>query len=296
MKDESIWIVFNGEIYNYLELRSELISKGHRFRTYSDTEVIIHLYEDMRDECVTRLNGMFAFAIWDEPHNRLLIARDRLGIKPLFYSYKPGDCLYFGSEIKAILNAPVDRTPDYQGIYDYLSLMYVPTPATAYAAIRKLPPGCILTCTHEGMRIRQYWDVPLPKNGEEDPVRRDFVEEVLELVADAIRRQMISDVPIGALLSGGLDSTTVAAVMARKLQVPLKTFTIGFDRKSYDESEDARLVSRTLGTEHIEEIVHPGMVESIPNLLRHFDEPFADYSAIPTFLVSKIAAQYVKVF
>ena len=294
-EDGTLWIVFNGEIYNYPELRSELVSKGHTFKSRSDTEVILHLYEEMGNDCVTRLNGMFAFAIWDSVRRLMFIARDRLGIKPLFYSYEPRAGFYFGSEIKALLEAPISRKPDYQSIYDYLSLMYVPTPATAFEAIRKLPPGHTLTCGSDGTTIRQYWDIPLPAEGEEESSHREYEEEILHLVQTAVQRQMISDVPIGALLSGGLDSTMVAAVMARKLGMPLRTFTIGFDRKSYDESEEARLVARTLGTDHLEQMAFPGMIESIPDLLTFFDEPFADYSAIPTFLVSKLAAQHVKV-
>jgi asparagine synthase (glutamine-hydrolysing) len=294
-EDGSIWIVFNGEIYNYPELREELLNRGHRFRTRSDTEVIVHLYEDLAEDCVKRLNGMFAIAIWDSPRRRLFLARDRLGIKPLFYSAQiPGQVL-FASEIKALLAAPISREPDYQALYDYLSLMYIPTPATAYATVRKLPPGCTLTCSAEGLTIRQYWDIPLPTAGDEPLAAADCEAEVLDLVETAIRRQMIADVTIGALLSGGLDSTTVAAVMAKKLQLPLRTFTAGFNQKSYDESEEARLVAHTLGTDHLEEQVHPEMIESIPDLLNFFDEPFADYSAIPTFLVSKMAVRHVKV-
>jgi asparagine synthase (glutamine-hydrolysing) len=294
-EDETIWIVFNGEIYNYPELRSELVSKGHRFRTQSDTEVIVHLYEEMGKDCVTRLSGMFAFGLWDSKQRLLFLARDRLGIKPLFYSYEPGQAFYFASEIKAILTTAVSRRPDYQALYDYLSLMYVPTPATAFAAIRKLPPACVLTCSPDGLAINEFWDIPLPANGEEESASSDYEGEILELVETSIRRQMISDVPIGALLSGGLDSTMVAAVMARKLQMPLRTFTIGFDHKSYDESEEARLVADTLGTDHLDQKASPTMIESIPELLNSFDEPFADYSAIPTFLVSQLAARYVKV-
>lgn len=294
-EDESLWIVFNGEIYNYPELRLELLSKGHHFRTRSDTEVILHLYEELGENCVTRLNGMFGFALWDTKQRRVFLARDRLGIKPLFYSYEKDHRLVFGSEIKSLLPAGISREPDYQGLYDYLSLMYVPTPSTAFAAIKKLPPGCFLICSPEGMRIRRYWDIPLPGKGEEEPPGRNYEAEILDLVETAIRRHMIADVPVGALLSGGLDSTTVAAVMARKLKVPLKTFTIGFDRKSYDESTEARLVASTLGTDHVEAIGRPAMIESIPDLLNLFDEPFADYSAIPTFLVSELAGRYVKV-
>lgn len=294
-EDETIWIVYNGETYNYLELREELISLGHRFRTRSDTEVIVHLYEEYAEECVTRLSGMFAFAIWDSVRRRLFLARDRLGIKPLFYSFEPSRGLIFGSELKAVLAAGVSREPDYQALYDYFSLMYVPTPATAYARVRKLPPASWLTCDAGGCRTSSYWDIPLPPEGEEPPVTSDCLETLRDLVQSAIRRHMIADVPVGALLSGGLDSTTVTAVMAQKLHIPVQTFTIGFDRKSYDESAEARLVATTLGTRHTEETAHPGMVESIPRLLEFFDEPFADYSAIPTFLVSALAARHVKV-
>jgi asparagine synthase (glutamine-hydrolysing) len=294
-ENESIWIVFNGEIYNYRELRQELLAKGHVFRTHSDTEVIVHLYEEMGDDCVCRLNGMFGFALWDANRRRVLLARDRLGIKPLFYSFQAGKHLLFGSEIKAILAAGVSREPDYQALYDYVSLMYVPTPATAFSAIKKLPPACILTCSQEGMSIRAYWDIPLPSQGSEEPVRPGYEEELLHLIETSIRRHMIADVPLGALLSGGLDSTTIAAVMARRVQAPLQTFTVGFHRKSYDESSEAALVAHTLGTDHLSEKVDPGMIASIPELLGFFDEPFADYSAIPTFLVSKLAARHVKV-
>lgn len=294
-EDDSLWVVYNGEIYNYPELRDELLSRGHRFRSRSDTEVIVHLYEEMGEDCVSRLNGMFAFALWDSRNGRLFIARDRLGIKPLFYALEHGRRLVFGSEIKALLPAGVSREPDYQALYDFLSLMYVPTPATAYAAIRKLPPGSWLSCSRDGFEIRQYWDIPLPHRGDEHAPSKTCEEEILELIERAVRRQMIADVPVGALLSGGLDSTTVTAIMARKLNIPVQTFTMGFDRKSYDESREARFVAETLGTNHLEETVHPGMIGSIPQLLQRFDEPFGDYSAIPTFLVSQIAARHVKV-
>jgi asparagine synthase (glutamine-hydrolysing) len=291
-EDGTVWVVFNGEIYNFPELRTELVNKGHVLRTRSDTEVIVHLYEEMGEQCVTRLSGMFAFAVWDESRQRLFLARDRLGIKPLFYAVEPGHRIVFGSEIKALLKAGVSREPDFQALYDYLSLMYCPTPYTAFASIRKLPPGCTLTCTEEGFSIREYWDIPLPDKGHESDLDQ---AALVSLIEDAVRSHMIADVPVGALLSGGLDSTTVTAIMARKLNIPVKTFTMGFDRRSYDESPEARIVAQTLGTEHYEEIVHPGMIESIPELMCSFDEPFADYSAIPTYLVSKFAARQVKV-
>lgn len=294
-EDGSLWIVFNGEIYNYPSLRTYLLSKGHVFQSQSDTEVILHLYEEVGQDCVNLLNGMFAFAIWDSSRRSVFLARDRLGIKPLFYSFSSKDGLFFSSEIKAILETPVSRAPDYQALYDYLSLMYVPTPATAFSAIKKLPPGCVMHCSDGGIAIRQYWDIPLPQQGWEDHSSGDNEEEMLGLLEAAIRRHMIADVPVGAFLSGGIDSTTVAAVMSSRLGVPLKTFTIGFRRKSYDESDEARLVAQTLGTDHTEVILDPGMVGSIVDLVSFFDEPFADYSAIPTFMVAKLAAGHVKV-
>jgi asparagine synthase (glutamine-hydrolysing) len=294
-EDGTLWIVFNGEIYNYRELRSDLVVKGHVFRTRSDTEVILHLYEELGEKCVEKLNGMFAFCLWDSLRKRVFLARDRFGIKPLFYSFEPGKRLVFGSEMKALFQAGVSREPNWKGVYDYLSLMYVPTPATVYAAIFKLPPATTLTCSAQGVRIRQYWDLPLPDAGDEDIPGTQCEEEILALVEKAVKRQLVSDVQLGSLLSGGLDSTTVTAVMARKLGVPVKTFTIGFDRKSYDESAEAKLVADALGTDHTEEFVSPSSVESIPELFALFDEPFADYSAIPTFLVARLAAKDVKV-
>ncbi|MEW6352515.1 MAG: asparagine synthase (glutamine-hydrolyzing) [Thermodesulfobacteriota bacterium] len=291
-EDGSVWVVFNGEIYNFQELRDDLEAKGHVFKTRSDTEVLVHLYEELGERCVEPLNGMFGFAIWDAAKRRVLLARDRLGIKPLFYAHDPGRRLVFGSEIKAVLEAGVSREPDRQALYDYLSLMYCPTPATAFAAIRRLPPGCTLSVSDTDFTIRRYWDIPLPENGDETSVDDD---ELLDLIETSVRRHMIADVPVGALLSGGLDSTMVTAIMAKKLNVPVKTFTIGFAHRSYDESAEALLVAATLGTEHRGELVTPGMIESMPELCCSFDEPFADYSAIPTYLVSKMASRHVKV-
>jgi asparagine synthase (glutamine-hydrolysing) len=294
-EDSSIWIVFNGEIYNYLELRTHLTRKGHRFRTDSDTEAIVHLYEDYGAECVTYLNGMFAFAIWDSRSKRIFAARDRMGIKPFFYCFDANGNFCFASEIKALLKTSVDRSPNLQALYDYSSLMYTPTPDTAYRAITKLEPASSLVCSFNGLVKKSYWDIPTPAAGEEELKKSSYDEEIVDLIETAVRRQMVSDVPIGALLSGGLDSTTIAAVMARRLNSPLKTFTIGFRHKSYNESAEARFVASQIGSEHFEKIVDPFMAGSIEDLLAIFDEPFADYSAIPTFLVSKIASEMVRV-
>ncbi len=294
-EDKTLWIVFNGEIYNFLDLRRELVLRGHQFRTFSDTEVIVHLYEELGENCVDRLNGMFAFALWDSRNRRLTLARDRMGIKPLFYGITQDNTLYFASEIKSLLNAPLDRSPDYQALYDYLSLMYVPTPSTAYRHIKKAPPASLTLCSSDGIKIKNYWDIPFPDKNSPYDSNRNYEAEVIDLVEQSVSRQMISDVPIGAFLSGGLDSTTIAAVMVKNLNAKLKTFTIGFDKKSYDESADARLVAETLGCDHTEQTVSGSFIDCIPDILDYFDEPFADYSAIPTHLVSKLAVSRVKV-
>ncbi|MGC8657696.1 MAG: asparagine synthase (glutamine-hydrolyzing) [Desulfomonilaceae bacterium] len=294
-EDSSIWIVFNGEIYNFQELRADLVKKGHVFRTSSDTEAIVHLYEEVGNDCVSKLNGMFAFAIWDSRARTMLLARDRLGIKPLFYCFDVRGNFFFASEIKALLKAPVDRTPNLQALYDYTSLMYTPTPSTAFKAIQKLEPASTLTCSVNGLNRKVYWDIPTPYFGEENSQSSDYADEVLNLIETSVRRQMISDVPIGSLLSAGLDSTTISAIMASRLNAPLKTFTAGFPHKSYDESGEARFVAHEIGTEHFETEVSPSMIESLEDLLVFFDEPFADYSAIPTYLVSKMASEQVRV-
>jgi asparagine synthase (glutamine-hydrolysing) len=294
-EDGSVWIVYNGEIYNHEEIREDLLAAGHTFRTRSDTEVVVHLYEQLGEKCVERLNGMFGFAIWDSKRRRLFLARDRLGIKPLFYCFEPDRRILFASEMKALFPADIDRTPDYQALYDYLSLMYVPTPATALKSVRKLPPGHTLTYDDKGLRIAQYWDVPLPSQGEEERLSDSYQTDLADLLEASIRRHMIADVPVGALLSGGLDSTIVTAIMKKKLDAPVKTFTIGFRQDSYNEAPDARLVAEELATDHTEEMADPAMVGAIGDLLDDFDEPYADYSAIPTLLVSRIARKKVKV-
>jgi len=311
-EDGSLWIVFNGEIYNYVELRPSLESRGHRFSTHSDTETILHLYEEHGPACVDHLNGMYAFAIWDRRHGELFLARDRLGIKPLFYAVEPGR-LVFGSEIKSLLQAGVSREPDYLGLHDYLSLFYVPTPRSAFAAIRKLPPGCWMRCRSGGrIEVERYWDVSFPAARRPEPrlieakprvlwtraeraAYEDAVRDVRHLMRESVRRQLRSDVPLGVFLSGGLDSTALVAFMSELLDRPVRTFSIGFRERSYNELPDARLVARAFGTEHHELVVEPDLVDLIPKLVLHFDEPYADYSAIPTYLVSEMARRDVTV-
>ena len=299
-EDGSLWIVLNGEIYNYVELRPELEARGHVFRTRSDTETILHLYEDYGPKCLEHLNGMYAFAIWDRRRRELFIARDRLGIKPLFYAVQPGGRLIFGSEIKSLLQTDISREPDYLGLHDYLSLFYVPTPRSAFKEIHKLPPGHWLRCRADGtVQIERYWDVPFPTEGtgprSERQPRAAYVEQIRHLLRESVRRQLRSDVPLGVFLSGGLDSTSVVAFMSELLDQPVRTFSIGFQEPSYNELPEARLVAQAFETEHHELVVEPDLTDLIPKIVLHFDEPFADYSAIPTYLVSQMARQEVTV-
>jgi asparagine synthase (glutamine-hydrolysing) len=293
-EDNTICVVYNGEIYNFRELRLELESRGHRFSTQADTEVIVHLYEEMGSECVHKLRGMFAFAIYDIRHQRLLLARDRLGIKPLHYAFAGGRLL-FASEIKSILAvAPELATLDQPALGQYFYCGYIADPATAYLPIKKLPPAHILEF-HEGeVSIREYWDLPeysaQPPGSEEE-----CIEELEYRLAEAVRVRLVADVPLGALLSGGTDSSTVVALMTRASSRPVKTFSIGFQQSDFDEAPYARLVSEHFGTEHHELMLEPNIVETVEALTRHLEEPFGDSSILPTYYVSRMARQHVKV-
>jgi len=292
-EDRSRWIVFNGEIYNYQEISEFLRSKGHSFYTRSDTEVILHAYEEFGEACVQKLNGMFAFAIWDGENQRMFLARDRLGIKPLFYHLTP-DKLLFGSEIKAILADPtVKREVDHRSLHSYLSLNYMPAPQTMFRGIHQLLPGHSLTCTRGQVSVKPYWDLRYSvQPGRED---RFYMEGFEERLTESIRRRLISDVPLGAFLSGGLDSSSIVAIMSRLSDRPVKTFSIGFEDKSYNELPYARMVSQVFRTEHHELVVKPDMVALLPKLVWHAEEPTADSSAVPVYYVSKLAREHVKV-
>ena len=293
-EDGTIWVVYNGEIYNFPELRPELEARGHHFYTHTDTEVIVHLYEEFGTECVQKLRGMFAFALYDERNHRLLIARDRLGKKPLHYALVNGRLL-FGSEIKAILAvAPELATVNRQALMQYMYFGYVPDPLTAFSPIRKLPPGHLLEFQRGEVQIRKYWDLPQyashqPKSEEE------CLEELEHRLAEAVRIRLISDVPLGALLSGGTDSSTVVALMARASSKPVKTFSIGFRHDDFDESHYARIVARKFETDHHELILEPKVVETVETLTRGLEEPFGDSSMLPTYYVSCLARQHVTV-
>ena len=289
----TIWVVFNGEIYNYRELRAVLEARGHRFSTSSDTESIVHAYEEWGEDAFRRLRGMFAIALWDQPKRTLLLARDRSGIKPLHYLERNGR-LYFGSEIKSLLAAGVvDTRLNLPALDHYLAFLYTPRDASIFQNVRKLPPGQYLRWADGRAHVRQYWQV-----GADETFRgseREAIEGLRAVLGDAVRSHMVSDVPLGAFLSGGVDSSAVVAFMAQASPRPVKTFSIGFDDPQFDELDHARAVARHFGTDHHEFIVRPDGLSILERVVSHFDEPFADSSAIPTWYVSEIARQHVTV-
>jgi asparagine synthase (glutamine-hydrolysing) len=292
-EDRTIWIVFNGEIYNFPALRRELEAAGHRFCTNTDTEAIVHAYEEWGVDSVRRLRGMFGYAIWDTRSRTLLIARDRIGIKPLHYAAIDGR-LYFGSEIKSLLEAPdVSRDLDADALDHYLSFLYTPRDGSIFRDVRKLPPGHLLTWRDGVVDVQQYWQLPAEESfqGSED----EAASALRETLTDAVRSHLISDVPLGAFLSGGIDSSVVVGLMAETSGRRVQTFSIGFDEPAFDELEHARTVARHFGTDHHEFVVKPDAVSILDRLIAHFDEPFADSSAIPTWYVSEMARRHVTV-
>jgi asparagine synthase (glutamine-hydrolysing) len=292
-EDESVVVVLNGEIYNYVELRDELEARGHRFRTRSDTEVIAHLYEERGDACVEALRGMFAFALWDARQRRLLLARDRLGKKPLFYS-RLGDSFWFASEPKAILQDPeVPRAPDYAALDAFLQWGYVPHPQSAFAALRKVPPAHTLVVQNGTLKLDRYWK--LSYEHREPGSDQELQELVRETLLEATRIRLRSDVPLGAFLSGGVDSSAVVAAMAQLSSRAVKTFSIGFKSDWFDETPYAREVAQIFATDHHEFRVDPDAVHLLPQLVWHYGEPFADQSAIPSFCLSEVTRREVTV-
>jgi asparagine synthase (glutamine-hydrolysing) len=294
-EDGSVQVVFNGEIYNFAEVRAELLARGHTFRTHSDTEIIVHGYEEWGENCVSRFRGMFAFALWDERARRLLLVRDRLGVKPLYYSELPGRGIVFGSEIKSLLQDPgVPRAWRPEAIDGYLTLLYVPAPDTIYRGIHKLPPGHLLVAERGRIRISKYWDLEF--SGDGDPAREEaYVEELDALLREAVGLRLISDVPLGAFLSGGIDSSTVVAYMKEVSDTPPVTIAVGFNDRGFDEVEHAETVARHLGCDFHALVANPQVEDLLPKLAWHFDEPFADSSAVPTYYVSKAARELVTV-
>ncbi len=293
-EDRSVWTVCNGEIYNYRELRRDLEVRGHRFYTQSDTEVLVHLYEEYGADLPRHLNGMFALAVWDGRRRRLLLARDRLGIKPLYYAALP-DRLLFASEIKAIRADGPSLSLDLQALNEYLSLLYIPAPASIYREVRKLEPGHTLLWQGGAVMSEPYWRLEAVEPLAPLPPLPALQEEFRALLADAVRRQLVADVPLGIYLSGGLDSGAVVALARRAHNGPLRTFSIGFDDPSYDETAQARLTAQRFETEHVETIVRPDAAGVAHNLAAQFDEPFADSSAIPAYYLAEMTRRHVTV-
>lgn len=293
-EEGSVWVVFNGEIYNFERLRDELEAKGHEFRTHSDTEVLVHLYEEEGERMVERLRGMFAFALWDGRRRRLLLARDRFGIKPLYYGVI-GRRLVFASELKAILQLPaVERRVDFRALEHVLSSLSTPPEASIIEGVKKLPIAHTLSITPGGQPdLRRYWQLEFRP----DRTRSDAetAERLREILSECVQLHMISDVPLGAFLSGGMDSSSIVALMSELQADPVKTYSIGFPEADFDESDDARLVADAFGTDHHDLMVEPDVVSLLEDIAWHLDEPFGDSSAIPTYIVSKMASQDLKV-
>lgn len=296
-EDGSTWIVFNGEIYNYQELRDELLAKGHEFRSRTDTETILHLWEEEGERCVERLRGMFALAIWDSKQQCLFLARDREGKKPLFYAQLENRLL-FGSEIKTILQDPTFTvSPDLEAIHLYLAYQSVPAPYSAFKGIKKLPPAHTLLYKNGQVTLRRYWKLSYKEKRliATPQAEQALQEEIIDRLREAVRIRLMSDVPLGAFLSGGIDSSIIVALMAGLMDQPVKTFSIGFTYEEYNELPYARQVAERYGTDHHEFIVTPDAEAIIPDLVWHYNEPFADSSAIPTYYVSKLAREHVTV-
>ena len=292
-EDGTVWVVLNGEIYNYPEIRREMEAKGHQFYTQSDTEAIVHAYEEYGIDVPKHLRGMFAFALWDAREERLLLARDRVGKKPLLYSLVGGK-LIFASEFQALLRHPdVSREINFEALNSYLSFMCVPAPQTAFTAIQKLEPGHVLVWQNGAVETNRYWSLDFSRKialSEEEAAER-----TVTLLRDAVRVRLMSDVPLGAFLSGGIDSSAIVALMTELSTERVKTFSIGFEEQDFSEIEHARQIAQRLGTEHHEFVVKPDALEVLPSLVRHYGEPYADSSALPTYYLSKMTREHVTV-
>lgn len=295
-EDETVWITFNGEIYNYRELRPGLEARGHRFRTAADTETIVHLYEELGTGCLEQLRGMFAFALWDASERRLFLARDRLGVKPLFYREEQGR-LVFASEMRALRelsNAPLEIDP--QSIYDFFGFRYIPAPGTFYRGVQKLLPGHFLVVDRNGIRSECYWDVPAEIAEKENGSVGELSEQVIELLRESVRLRLISDVPLGVFLSGGTDSSALVALMAQLNARPLRTFSVGFEERGYSELPRARIVADLCKSEHHELVLHPAdLGEELPRLVAFRDEPVAEPTDVALFRIARLASESVKV-
>ncbi|MBN6053694.1 asparagine synthase (glutamine-hydrolyzing), partial [Nonomuraea sp. RK-328] len=294
-EDERVVAVFNGELYNFQELRADLAARGHRFRTAGDSECLTHLYEEYGAELVHRLRGMFALAIWDRDRGRLVLARDRVGKKPLYW--RAGhDAIHFASELKSLTQDPaMPREIDPLALHHYLSFRYVPAPRSIYQGVHKLPPGHYLVWERGQVTIRRYWRLEQASVPAPGATEAEAQERLRELLLEATRIRMVSERPLGAFLSGGIDSSAVVAAMARQTSEPVRTFCIGFDDSHYDERHKARAVARHYATDHHEFVVTTGVLDVLPKLAWHFDEPFADSSAVPSFYVAEMSRRHVTV-
>ena len=293
--DDNLIIVFNGEIYNYLELKAELEALGHRFKTNSDTETILIAYQEFGAACLEKLRGMFAFAIWNKREESLFVARDRVGKKPLFYHVTERGNFVFGSELKVLLaHGEMKKEIDFAALDSYLTFGYVPEEFCIFKNVRKLPPASYLIFKNGEITTKSYWDFKYEKITEIKS-EAEYVAELRELIEESVKVRLISEVPLGAFLSGGVDSSTIVGMMARLSDQPVKTFSIGFNEDSFDELKYARVAAKHFNTEHHELIVTPNLIELIDELVWHFDEPFADQSSLPTFMVSKMAREHVTV-
>lgn len=294
-ENSSIWVIFNGEIYNFPELRDQLRQKGHTFTTQSDTEVIVHLYEEEGEDFVNQLNGMFAIAIWDKRQDTLILVRDRLGIKPLHF-YSTPYSLVFSSEIKSILQTDYRKEIDHESLSRYFTFEYIPAPATIFKGIQKLLPGHMIVARDGNIVIKPYWDVrnsDTPASPADEP---SYLEGIYHHLKDSVKRRLISDVPLGVFLSGGIDSSSITALMSEVADSKIKTFAIGFKEESFNELGYAKIISDRFQTEHQEFVVESNLVkELVPTLIEYLDEPLADASIIPTYIISKLARQYVTV-
>ncbi len=295
-EDGTIWIVFNGEIYNFQEIREKLKKNGHSFKSRSDTEVILHAYEEWDVDCLKAFRGMFAFAIWDSRLQRLFMARDRLGKKPLVYFCQNGH-FGFASEIKALLHVPgIGKRVNENAIHHYLTYQYVPSPDTIFERIKKLPPAHYLLYDRRGtLKVERYWKLHFNSSHQIDTDAEELKDRIRTELEESVKLRLISDVPLGAFLSGGIDSSLVVGIMAKLSGRPVKTFSIGFEEKEFDELSYARVVSNYFATEHHEFIVKPDAIEILPKLVWHYNEPFADSSAIPTYYVANLTKDFVKV-
>jgi asparagine synthase (glutamine-hydrolysing) len=292
-EDGTVWVTFNGEIYNYLELREQLIHRGHKFVTSSDTEVIVHLYEEKGDDFVSQLRGMFAIALWDAGKKRLVLTRDRLGKKPLFYAMLQ-DSVVFASEMKSLLLIPgFPKELDHEALVDYFSLLYVPAPKSIFRHVRKVRPAHYVVVDSQGAREKAYWDISFDETEVKSETR--WCEELLDVYREAVRLRLRSDVPLGAFLSGGVDSSSVVALMSSMNGRRVNTCSVGFDEEEFDESLHAAAFAKHLDTDHYEERVRPDALSIIDRLAWFYDEPFADSSAVPTYYVSQAARRRVTV-